>query len=86
MLYVRGLGVAADPAAAYRWFALAARQGDQEAAVRRDEMGKELSPADRGAADLAIASWTPVPADTLANDGPPLPQQWTGVAAAATRS
>ncbi|MFM9861147.1 hypothetical protein RUR49_22045 [Pseudoxanthobacter sp. M-2] len=86
VLYVRGLGVAADPAAAYRWFALAARQGDQEAAVRRDEVGKELSPADRGAADLAIASWTPVPADTLANDGPPLPQQWTGVAAAATRS
>lgn len=85
VLYVRGLGVAADPVAAYRWFALAARQGDQEAAVRRDEVGQELSPADRGAADLAIASWTPLPADTLANDGPPLPQQWTGVAAAATR-
>jgi localization factor PodJL len=86
VLYVRGLGVAADPAAAYRWFALAARQGDQEAAVRRDEVGKELAPADRGAADLAIAGWTPLPSDTLANDGPPLPQQWTGVSAAATRS
>jgi localization factor PodJL len=85
VLYVRGLGVGADPAAAYRWFALAARQGDQEAAVRRDEIGRDLSPADRSAADLAIASWTAVPADTLANDGPPLPKQWTGVAAAATR-
>ena len=85
VLYVRGLGVATDQAAAYRWFALAARQGDQEAAVRRDEVGRDLSPADRGAADLAIAGWTPLPADTVANDGPPLPQQWTGVAAAATR-
>jgi localization factor PodJL len=85
VLYVRGLGVSADQAAAYRWFALAARQGDQEAAVRRDEVGRDLSPADRGAADLAIAGWTPLPADTLANNGPPLPQQWTGVAAAATR-
>jgi localization factor PodJL len=84
VLYVRGLGVAADPAAAYRWFALAARQGDQEAAVRRDEVGRDLSPADRSAADLAIASWTAVPADSLANDGPPLPQQWTGVATSAT--
>ena len=86
VLYVRGLGVANDPAAAYRWFALAARQGDQEAAVRRDEVGKELSPADRGAADLAIAGWTPVPADAATNDGPPLPQQWSRVSGTASRS
>lgn len=85
VLYVRGLGVANDPVAAYRWFALAARQGDQEAAVRRDEVGKDLSPADRGAADLAIAGWTPVPADAVTNDGSPLPQQWSRVSGAATR-
>jgi localization factor PodJL len=85
VLYVRGLGVAQDPVAAYRWFALAARQGDQEAAVRRDEVGKDLSAADRGAADLAIAGWTPLPADGVTNDGPPLPQQWTHITGAATR-
>jgi localization factor PodJL len=85
VLYVRGLGVENDPVAAYRWFALAARQGDQEAAVRRDEVGKDLSPADRGAADLAIAGWTPVPADAVTNDGSPLPQQWSRASGTATR-
>jgi localization factor PodJL len=78
VLYVRGLGVAEDRLAAYRWFALASRQGDQEASVRRDELGKELAPADRTAADLAIAGWTPLPADAAVNEGPPLPHAWTG--------
>jgi localization factor PodJL len=81
VLYVRGLGVAEDQLAAYRWFALAARQGDQEARVRRDELGKDLAPADRAAADLAIAGWTPLPADAAVNEGPPLPQAWTGASA-----
>lgn len=83
VLYVRGLGVTPDPVAAYRWFALAARQGDQEAAVRRDEIAKTLSPADRSAADLAIAGWTAVPAEPAANDGLPLPKQWTAAGATA---
>jgi len=77
VLYVRGLGVTADPQAAYRWFALAARQGDAEAATRRDEIGRDLPPADRADADRAVAEWSALPADAAVNDGTPRPQAWS---------
>ena len=42
VLYARGIGVEQNLAEAYRWFALAAREGDQEALKKRDELAQRL--------------------------------------------
>ena len=46
------------PAEAYKWFALAARDGDKESAAKRDEMGSRLDPQSLAAAKVAVQSWS----------------------------
>jgi len=46
-LYARGVGVSRDTLEAFVWFDLAARQGKRWAAMRRDEIAAQLSPAQR---------------------------------------
>ena len=46
---------------AYRWFALAARGSDAEAAKKRDELGARLDPQSLAAATQAVNAWTPQP-------------------------
>ena len=46
ILYQNGLGVPKDLTQAYKWLALAARGGDQEAAGRAAQVKARLSPAD----------------------------------------
>ncbi len=53
----RGLGAARDPVGAYVWFALAAAQGRRWPALRRDEIGAELSPAQRAEAEARLEAW-----------------------------
>ena len=48
ILYARGIGVEANLAEAYKWFALAAREGDTEAAKKRDDVGARLDQAIAG--------------------------------------
>jgi localization factor PodJL len=68
VLYESGLGVEQDFARAYRYLALAARQGDAQAVKRLAPVRAKLAPADAAAIDDQLAQWRPVPADPVAND------------------
>nr|WP_281502862.1 tetratricopeptide repeat protein [Ancylobacter crimeensis] len=67
VLHARGIGVERDLAAAWRWFAIAAAQGDPEAARRRDEIAARLDPAQLAQARLEAARFQPVQASHPAN-------------------
>src|SRR5262249_21064652 len=61
VLYARGIGVEQNLAEAYRWFALAAREGDAESAKKRDDVGARLDSQALRAAMQAVQAWTPEP-------------------------
>ena len=44
---------------AYRWFALAARNGDGDSAKKRDELSARLDPQSLSLAQQAVQSWSP---------------------------
>jgi len=68
ILCARGLGVEKNFNDAYRWFALAAAQGDREAAKKRDEIADRLEPDDLTAAQDAVKKFAakPQPAEAIA--------------------
>ena len=68
ILVARGLGSAVDLAEAYKWFALAAAQGDTDAASKRDEIGAKLDADSLGKAKAATAAFVPRNASPIAND------------------
>ncbi|HXT06652.1 MAG TPA: hypothetical protein VN715_06930 [Roseiarcus sp.] len=73
VLYGRGLGAAQNLAESWMWFSLAARQGDPDAAKKRDEVenrmdGRVLAQAKKLLGEFKTK--TPAPA---ANDAPPAP-------------
>ncbi len=68
ILYEIGRGVERDLKEAYKWFALAARAGDREAARRRDRVRWMLTAAELEAAETMIRSWEPEPVDRAIND------------------
>ncbi|MBN8999349.1 MAG: sel1 repeat family protein, partial [Rhizobiales bacterium] len=84
VLYARGLGVPVDLVQSYKWFALAAQQGDSEAGKRRDEVAKALKDGDLATARLAVKAFEPKPLDPAANDEPRPDPAWYGPAAAKT--
>jgi localization factor PodJL len=61
ILYARGIGVEQNLAEAYKWFALAARDGDAEAAKKRDEVRARLDPQALKSALDAVQAWKAVP-------------------------
>lgn len=67
VIYARGLGAGKDLGEAYKWFALAAASGDDEAGSHRDEIGRHLSSEDLAAAQRAVAAWRPRPMVAKAN-------------------
>ncbi len=75
VLEEHGLGMPKNPGAAYQWFALAARSGDQEAAKRRDQIKGELDAAALTAAEQAVADWTAKQAAVEGNEIEE-PQDW----------
>jgi localization factor PodJL len=85
ILYESGLGVPKDHAAAYRWYALAARSGDREAARRRDLLIARLPAESIEASNAQIASWQPVPAIERANDARVAGEAWKQSTADARR-
>lgn len=68
ILMARGLGVAQSMTDAYMWLSVAAQQGDDEAAKKRDEIGQRLSPAELASAKAAAQAFKPAPNDKFAND------------------
>lgn len=80
VLYARGLGVPANLAESYRWFSLAANQGDADAAKKRDDVAKRLDQQTLVAAQLAVQTWAAAPSDAAINN-PPLKAEWQTVMA-----
>lgn len=58
ILYARGLGVDQSLAESYKWFALAAAGGDQDAGKKRDEVAARLDAQTLVAARLAVQTFT----------------------------
>jgi localization factor PodJL len=62
---VRGAGIAhangdggpKDHVQAYKWFALSAAQGDEQAAAHRDWLEKKMTPAQLAQAKRLVAEW-----------------------------
>ena len=52
---------------AYRWFALAAAQGDREAAKKRDEIADRLEPDELTAAQAAVKKFAARPQPAARN-------------------
>ena len=61
ILYARGIGVDQNLAESYKWFALAAQQGDQDAAKKRDDVAARLDQQSLVAAKLAVQTWAADP-------------------------
>jgi localization factor PodJL len=68
ILLGRGLGLEQDLLQSYTWFAVAARQGDTDAASKRDEVGAKLTAVDLGAARNASLAWRAKTPDPVANE------------------
>ncbi len=77
VLYQNGLGLPKSSVDAYVWFALAARQRDERAVQKRDEVARMLSPAERQRADGLVRGWTPKPRSEIANRIAPEPPAGT---------
>ncbi|WP_299865845.1 peptidoglycan-binding protein [uncultured Hoeflea sp.] len=77
ILYARGDGVTRDLVQSYKWFAIAANDGDKDAAVKRDEVFNALRPEQAEAARAAVAEWTAQPVSPDAN-AVEVPAAWSG--------
>jgi TPR repeat protein len=58
-MYSNGQGVPQDYIEAHAWFALAAAQGDKDAAKSRDEVAKRMTPAQIAEAQKLAREWRP---------------------------
>lgn len=77
ILYARGDGVPRDLEKSYKWFAIAANDGDRDAAVKRDEVFNALRPEQVEAARASVANWTAQPINPDANEVE-VPASWQG--------
>ena len=73
ILYARGIGVEQNLAESYKWFSLAAAQGDTDSANKRDDVAKRLDPASLAKAKLAAQTFKPEqqPAEAVQVATPP---------------
>ena len=76
VLYENGMGVSKDMQKAYKWLLLAAKQGDKDAAARRDALKPKMSAADLAAAEEQAADWRAKPMKSMANDARFAGQAW----------
>ncbi|WP_180900641.1 SEL1-like repeat protein [Martelella soudanensis] len=67
ILHARGAGTEADLLQSYKWFAVAAMEGDAEAAKRRDEVAEALGDADLRRARKLADEWKAEAPDETAN-------------------
>lgn len=81
ILYARGLGIEQNLAQSYTWFAIAAGQGDDDAAKKRDEVAARLDAKTLEAAKAAAENFHPAPYVKTANDVVTPAGGWDAVAA-----
>lgn len=67
VIYARGLGVSADAAEAWKWLDLAARQGDEDSARKRDILSRDADPAVLAKAQQASTAFVPATPVAAAN-------------------
>lgn len=67
VLYTKGMGVEEDLERAYKWFAIAARGGDADAAKKRDTVAQAMDADQLERARGAVELWKPEPLDRDAN-------------------
>ena len=77
ILYARGNGVKPDLEESYKWFAIAARDGDRDAAQKRDEVANAMRPEQLTSAKAKVELWKPQPLDEKSNSAE-LPDEWAG--------
>jgi len=75
ILSAKGAGVPRDLVEAYKWFDIVARTGDQDAAAKRDEIAKSMSPADLTTAQGKAKLWAARETDPIANTVD-IPKEW----------
>ena len=63
----------------YMWFAIAAAQGDQDAAKKRDEVGARLDSKDLAAAKSLVDGFKPRPLKSEANEVTPPRGGWESI-------
>jgi localization factor PodJL len=73
ILYARGLGVAQNLGQSHVWFDLAARQGDEDAAKKRDDVAARLDASTLAAARRQADDFHARTPAAASNDPPPLP-------------
>ena len=83
ILYARGIGVDQNLAESYKWFALAAQQGDQDAGKKRDDVAGRLDQQSLVAARLAVQTWASDPPPDEAMNVKAPPGGWDRATAAA---
>lgn len=77
ILYARGNGVPQDLEASYKWFALVAKEGDKDAAQKRDEVANAMKPDQLERARAQVDLWKAKPLDVDANSAN-IPDEWVG--------
>jgi len=68
IIYALGSGVKQDLGISYKWFALGAAQGDQEAVRKRDDIATHLDHTALAAAKMAVSTWRAAPISRDANE------------------
>ena len=68
IIHALGSGVKQDLAVSYKWFALAARQGDKEAEKKQNDVATHLDKVNLAAARMAVQTWVQKPLDREANE------------------
>lgn len=68
IIHALGSGVKQDLAVSYKWFALAARQGDKEAEKKQNDVAAHLDKVNLAAARMAVQTWVQKPMDREANE------------------
>ncbi|EFL87862.1 peptidoglycan-binding protein [Ahrensia sp. R2A130] len=77
ILYGQGRGAAQNLGESYKWFALAAKAGDTDAANKRDEVANAMDPSDLSAARKTVNDWAPGKLNDDVNRAE-LPKEWEG--------
>ena len=77
ILFGQGMGVPQDLAESYKWFALAAKTGDTDAAAKRDEVAKAMDPLELDETRKVVADWKPAQLDDKVNRVA-VPKEWRG--------